>query len=466
MRVPGAFSLRERLVTLREWLATAWPIVVVTVIGFVVAFQFVQPAPPRHLTIATGFESGAYHAFAKRYAAILARDGISVEVQTSAGSVDNLERLRRGEVDVAFVQGGSLPAHTPDLLAVAEPVEDAPKLQSLGSVFLEPLWVFYRSERVGAATTVFARPLEALHELAGRRVAIGAEGSGVRALALQLLAANEVPFDRDLLLPLSGLDAASALFEGKVDAAFIVSAPEAPVVRLLLRAPGIRLMSFSQADAYARLFPFLTPVTLPKGTVDLVENRPPADTRLLASTANLITAESLHPALASLLMQAMREVHGDNGFFQRAGDFPAVRDQSFPLAPLAQRFYDSGPPFLQRYLPFWLAVLVERMVILLLPLFGLLLPLLRFAPAIYAWRVRSKLFASYGELKFLENELEQPAAAERRQEILARLDEIEGEARRRSVPLSFTNELYTLREHIDLVRGKLQRVERERAAAG
>lgn len=448
-----SIRLRDRLVALREMLATAWPIVVVVAAGFVVAYQYVQPAPPRHLSIATGGESGAYYAFAKRYATILARSGIDVEVQTSAGSLENIERLRDGRADVAFVQGGSLPP-----AVVADDEEADTRLQSLGSAYLEPVWVFYRGASVGEATAppAFARqPLERLHQFAGRRIAVGAEGSGIRGLALQLLEANEIAIDGKLLLPLSGLDAAEALQQGRVDAAFIIAAPEAPVVQLLLRSPGVRVMNFVQADAYTRRFPFLSRIVLPKGTVDLVHENPPQDTLLLATTANLVAGESLHPALASLLLQAMREVHGGNGFFQRAGDFPAWRDQSFPLLPDARRFYESGPPFLQRFLPFWLAVLGERMLVLLLPLLGLLVPLLRFAPSIYAWRVRSKLFRCYGELKFLESELDQPAAAPRRQEILVRLDAIENEARRRSVPLAFTNELYTLREHINLVRRKL-----------
>lgn len=452
-----SIPLRERLVTLRALLATAWPIIVIASLGFAAAYQFVKPAPPSHLTIATGGDSGAYYAFAKRYATILARNGITLDVQTSAGSVENIERLRDGRADVAFVQGGSLPP--PAVAADTDDEEPDTRLQSLGSAYLEPVWVFYRAATVGdaKAPSAFAgQPLERLHQLAGRRIAVGAEGSGIRGLALQLLEANEVPIDAQNLLSLDGLDAAAALQQGHIDAAFVIAAPEAPVVQVLLRSPGVRVMNFVQAEAYTRRFPFISRVVLPRGTVDLVRENPPRDTVLLATTANIVAGESLHPALASLLLQAMREVHGGNGFFQRAGDFPAWRDQSFPLLPDARRFYESGPPFLQRYLPFWLAVLVERLVVLLLPLLGLLLPLLRFAPSLYAWRVRSKLFRCYGELKFLENELDQPSQASRRQEIFARLDAIEEEARRRSVPLAFANELYTLREHINLVRRKLQ----------
>lgn len=432
-------KLRSGLLSLRDLLATAWPIILIATIGFVVAYQFVQPAPPRHLTITTGSESGAYYPFAKRYAEILARSGVTLEVKTSAGSLENLQRIKNGEAEVGFVQGGSvLPpedgeAHLPLLL---------------GSVYYEPVWVFYRGATVSR-----------LHQLADRRIAVGAEGSGIRGLALQLLEANEIPTSGKHILPIANLDAAEALQQGVIDAAFIIAAPEAPVVQVLLRSPGVRVMSFSQSEAYVRRFPFLTRIVLPHGAVDLVRNTPPRDTVMLATTANLVVSKDLHPALASLLLQAASEVHGKSGFFQRAGEFPAYKDHSFELSPDAERYYQSGTPFLQRYLPFWIAVLVERLFVLLLPLFALLLPLLRIAPSIYTWRVRSKIFRCYGDLKFLENELRQRYDPACRADYLERLDRIEEEASTRNIPLAFTDLLYTLREHINLVRQKLQKLD-------
>lgn len=435
-------NLRTKLLSFRDLLATAWPILLIVTIGFIVAYQFVEPAPPRTLTISTGGESGAYYAFAKRYAAILEKNGVRLDIKTSAGSLENLARLNKGEVDVAFVQGGVRPA---------EAAEDEPALQSLGSMYYEPVWVFYRGSRT----------YDRLGELAGKRIAVGAEGSGVRGLALQLLEANEVPIDGKHLLPLSGLDAAEELQQGRVDAAFIIAAPEAPVVQVLLRSPGVRIMSFSQSDAYTRRFPFLTRVTLPHGVVDLVRDVPPADTTLLAATANLVVSEHTHPALISLLLQATSEVHGKSGFFQRTGEFPAYLDTSFELNDDARRFMKSGPPFLQRYLPFWAAVFVDRMVVLLLPLIALLVPLMRIAPAIYTWRIRSKIFRVYGELKFLESEVRKDYTPARHAEFFGRLDRIEEAANNRNVPLAFTDLVYTLREHINLVRKQLLRREQE-----
>jgi TRAP transporter TAXI family solute receptor len=433
-------KFRSRLLSLRDLLATAWPIILITAIGFAVAYQFVQPAPPRHLTITTGSETGAYYPFAKRYAEILARSGVTLEIKTSAGSLENLQRIRKGEADVGFVQGGTV-------LSLEDEADNLPL--SLGSVYYEPVWVFYRG----------VQTVTRLPQLDGRRIAVGAEGSGIRGLAMQLLEANEIASSGKHILPIAGLDAAEALQKGEIDAAFAIAAPEAPVVQVLLRSPGVRVMSFSQSEAYARRFPFLTKIVLPRGAVDLVRDTPPRDTAMLATTANLIVSDDLHPALASLLLQAASEVHGKSGFFQKSGEFPAYRDHTFELSSDAERYYRSGTPFLQRYLPFWVAVLVERLFVLLLPLFALLLPLLRIAPAIYSWRVRSKIFKCYGELKFLENDLRQHYDPACSAEYLERLDRIEEEASTRNIPLAFSDLLYTLREHINFVRHKLRKLD-------
>lgn len=434
-------SLRAKAISIRDLLATAWPIILVTAIGFYVAYQFVEPAPPRSMTITTGSESGAYYSYAKRYATLLAANGITLEIKTSAGAQENLERVKNGEDDIGFVQGG---IQDEFFDSVTEASSES-SLRSLGSVAFEPLWVFYRSEN----------RLDKLHHLRGQRIAVGEEGSGIRGLALKLLEANEISEKSTKLVPVAGLSAAEALQQGQIDAAFVVAAPESAVVQVLLRSPGVRVMSFSQADAYTRRFSSLSRIVLPRGVVDLVRDIPPRDTVLLATTANVVVSESLHPALVSLLMQAIAEVNGKSGFFQRAGEFPSYKDRSFILADEAQRFYKSGPPFLQRYLPFWIAVLVERLIVLVVPIVVLLLPLLKVAPSIYTWRVRSKIFRCYGDLKFMENELRQNYDPARHAEYLARLDRIEDDAYSRNIPLAFSDLLYTLREHINFVRKRL-----------
>lgn len=435
-------KFKAGLLSLRDLFATAWWIILIAGIGFAIASRFVEPAPPKRIIITTGSDSGAYYHFAQRYAAILARDGITLDVRSSAGSLQNLTRLKADEAQVGFVQGG-----------VVEPKVDADDgegdgLLSLGSLFYEPVWVFYRGEQ----------PLTRLTELRGKRIAIGAEGSGVRQLARQLLEANEVPVS-DRLLPLSGLIAAEELQQGRIDAAFIIASEKAPVVQVLLRSPGVKVMSFSQASAYQRRFPFLTRLTFPHGVADLVRDFPPEDIRLLAPTANLIIRDDLPPALQTLLLQAAREVHGKSGFFQDAGEFPSYKDAMLPLSPEAARYFKSGPPFLQRYLPFWLAVLIDRLIVLLVPIFALLIPLLKVAPAIYSWRVRSKVFRCYGELRFLEDDLKNHFDPARLDDYRQRLDALDEEASQLHVPLGFTDLVYTLREHVALVRHLLDKHE-------
>ncbi len=435
--------VKAGLVSLRDLFATAWWIFLIVGIGFVIAFQFVQPAPPNRIVITTGSDAGAYYAYAGRYAAILARNGIALEVRTSAGSLQNIERLENDEAQVGFVQGGVIePKGDPD------DEESDSQLLSLGSVFFEPVWVFYRGDR----------RFDRLTDLKGKRIAIGQEGSGVRQLAQQLLRANDIN-PGDHLLPLSGLKAAEELQQGRIDAAFIIAAENAPVVQVLLRSPGVKVMSFAQAEAYQRRFPFLTKLTLPQGVADLVRDYPPHDVTLLAPTANLVVRDDLHPALQSLLLQAATEVHGRAGFFQRAGEFPAYKDRLLPLSPEAARYFKSGPPFLQRYLPFWLAVLIDRLIVLLIPVFALMIPLLKVAPAIYSWRVRSKVFRCYGELKYLEEDLKQRFDAAKLPEYRSRLDVLDDEARGLKVPLAFTDLVYTLREHVNLVRQTLKNLE-------
>ena len=437
-------KIKAGLVSLRDLVATAWWIFLIAGIGFAVAYQFVEPAPPRHVVMTAGGESGAYYHFARRYAAILARDGITLEVLPSEGSLQNLDRLQKGEAQIGFIQGGVI-EQPADAEIDGEPEDYG--LLSLGSMFYEPVWVFYRGETIDRLT-----------DLQGKRIAIGQEGSGIRHLAQRLLDDNEVDF-RNNTVPISGLDAAEELQQGRIDAAFIIAAEHAPVVQVLLRSPDVKLMSFSQSFAYERRYPFLTRLTMPKGVADLVRDFPPEDTRVLAPTASLVVSEDLHPALQNLLLQAARQVHGKPGFFQTANEFPAYMDGMLPLSSEAERFFKSGPPFLQRYLPFWLAVLVDRLFVLLLPVIALLIPLMRVAPALYSWRVRSKVFRCYGELKFLEDDLKNHFDRARLPEYRDRLDALDEEAAELHVPLGFTDLVYTLREHVNLVRHILDKKE-------
>jgi TRAP transporter TAXI family solute receptor len=415
-------------------LKTFGPAIALTLIGFIIAWQFVNPAPPHTITIATGQADGAYYLFAERYREILAEASVTLEIRKTAGSLENLRLLEAGEVDLAFFQGGS---------GISTADDD---ITALGSLYYEPLWVFYRHPEVAHRLTDFQ----------GKRLATGAAGSGTRELVRALLEANRIDSPADKLQAPGGKDAARALREDTADAAFFVASPRSPLIHELLRDKTIRLMSFTRAAAYTDLNHALAAVTLPEGVIDLQANIPPQDVALLASTANLIARDDFHPALVSLLLQAATRVHGGGGLFEKPGEFPNARHVDFPLNKDARRFYRHGPPFLQRYLPFWTANLVDRMMIMLVPLLTILVPLVKVMPPTYRWQVRRKIYRWYHELHAIDIQHPDQASAAELAELLQRLDVIEEEVRKVKVPLSYSDELYNLRLHIGMLRNRLR----------
>ena len=427
--------LHKRLlkISLRDLLLVAAPSLLLLVLGFWAAAQFIRPAPPKQLVFSSGGEGGAYQSFAARYRDVLARYDVTLVEKPSAGAVENLQRLRdeNSGVDAAFVQGGVNSANGDDTLV------------SLGSLYYEPLWIFYRAPLA---------PLDRISQLKGRRIAVGAMASGTYKLALELLEANGISGQPTQLVTKSGMAAVEALRRGEVDALFVVGPTQSAAIWLLLYSEGVSLMSIGHAEAYTRRFPYLTRLTLPAGAVDLARNIPAQDVTLLSPMATLVVREDTHPALIDLLLQAASEVHGGPGIFQKPGEFPNAREVDFPLSKEAERYYKSGRPWLQRYLPFWAATLIDRMIVMLVPVLALLIPIVRFAPALYNWRVRSRIFRRYGELKFLEAEATQEPLRHTREEWLARLDAIAADVDSMPTPLAFSDMYYTLRSHLGLVR--------------
>jgi TRAP-type uncharacterized transport system substrate-binding protein len=422
----------------REHLAMVITAVLVGIFVIAVVNHFIQPAPPRTIHMSTGMEGGSYAAYAEWYRQILAREKVNLKLLPSSGAVENLKRLQDPSfrVDVGFVQGG-----TGSRL-------EAPNLLSLGALFYTPLWVFYRGPET----------YDDLSQLKGKRVNIGPEGSGVRKFAFDLLQASQAAGPPAALSDLPNADAAKELVNGKIDAVMTFGTPDSPTVQELLRMKGVKLLSFSQAEAYTRLFPAMSHVILPAGLLDLAKRKPPEDVHLLATTTNLVVRDTLHPALVYLLLDAAAEVHGGGGWVQKAGEFPSPKAQDFPLSDRAERFYKSGRPFLFDYLPFWVATFVDRVVLLLIPTAAILIPLIRIMPWFYSWRNRRKFFYWYGELKNLELEVQETPQPARAGDYSAKLDRIETGVNGVHVPLAFFHEAYNLKQHIELVRGKLGRL--------
>jgi ABC-type nitrate/sulfonate/bicarbonate transport system substrate-binding protein len=434
-------AIRYTLLSIRDLLISAGPFAFVAVALLVLAYLWLDPTPPKRVILATGPAQSAYDEFGKRYQQALKRYGIEVVLVPSEGSPSNLKLLRAGKADIGFVQGGSGERNANEESGIV----------SLGSLFVEPLWLFYRAD---VARNVPGGALTSLTQLQDLRVNIGARGSGSPFLMRRLFEANKLDPAKLKLSRLDQTAATVAFLNSELDAIVFASAPESLMVQMLLQTPGVRLMDFSQSDAYSRRFPFLTPVLLPRGVADLSQDLPPQDVRLVATTTSLLAREDTHPALLQLFTQAARDVHGPAGWFNRAGSFPNIEHSEYPISREAERTIRSGQPFLQRWLPFWLANLVERMWLALGIIIAILLPLSRIVPPLYEFRVRSRVFRWYGQLRAIEHEMQTPQAD--RGSLAQDLDALEAKAARISVPLSYADELYALRNNINLVRRKLE----------
>ena len=449
--------IRHPILSVRDLMSTAGPIVVLAIILVVAAYKVLDPTPPRHVVLATGGPQGAYAEFGKRYAEELARYGVTVELRSTRGGAENLRLLRnpKEQVDLAFIQGGGGDA----LYAIDE---DESGLVSLGGLFYEPVWVFYREEaakRLGRETreadVAKTGKLTRLSQVAALRVNAGAHGSGALNLWSKLLNANRIEPDTAKTSNLSATPAVVALLAGEIDALVFVSAPESALVRMLLQTPGIRLFDFAQAEAYARRFSFLSALTVPRGVVDLAKDFPPEDVHLVAPTASLFAREGTHPAIVQLFVQAAQRIHGGPGWFNRARQFPSMQDNEVPLAKEAERFYRNGSPFLQRYLPFWLANFIDRMWVVLLSLVAILIPLSRVIPPLYEFRVRSRIFRWYAQLRQIEAGLADKEADHVK--LHQELEALDARVGGITVPLSHADELYALRTHIELIRARLEK---------
>ena len=416
----------------RETLQRAWPAAALVTAVVLVGAWFLQSTIPRHVVLASGLKDGLYHQHSQRYKQILAREGVTVEERLTGGAEENEQLLHnpKSGVDVAFMHGG-----------IVRP-QDRGNLTMLMALYYEPLWIFYR----GPAT------LAQLDELRGKKVAIGSPGSGVRAFVEPLLAANEVTSSNTRLSPLVNLEALHALQRGEIDAALFIGQVPFPAVWEGLHDPSLKLMSLERADAYPRRFSYITKLTLPPGTVDLARHIPAQDVNLIGTKAMLVARDDLSPLIANLLLEAARELHSEQGHFAGVGEFPNAAPVDLPVSADASRHLRFGPSFLHRYLPFFIATYLERLIVVLVPLLVLLVPMTNLLPRVFRWRVRSRIYRLYGELKLLERAIGSRTGTLPMEQWLVHLDRIEQAAARMGTPASYASEAYTLREHIALVR--------------
>ncbi len=439
-------TLRHTLLSARDLMITVVPFVLIAVLLLALAYVVLDPTPPAKVVLATGPAQGAYEQFGKRYASRMKSYGITVELRATQGATENLALLRdpSSGVDIGFVQGG---ADEQSAGVADEASTDG--LSSLGSLFYEPLWLFYRDD--AAKRLLKGATFNSLPQLAGWKLNVGPPGSGVPALMKKMLDANHVAAASITLLGNDQTPAVMAMLAGESDALVFASAPESLMVQMLLQTPGIKLFDFAQSEAYSRRFPFMSPVILPRGVVDLAKDVPALDVKMVAPTATLVARDTMHPALVQLFVQAAHALHGDAGWFQKKGEFPSANNTERPLAKEADRFYRNGTPLLQRYLPFWLANLLERMWPVLLSIAAVLIPASRLLPPVYKFQIRSRIFKWYRQLRDIEAAIGQRPASE----LLAELESIETHLEKVTVPLSYADQLYSMRGHINLVRERL-----------
>jgi len=399
---------------------------------------FFHPGAPRKIVMASGDANGVYHRYAQRYIQHLGREGVKVQERMTQGAVENLQLLLdpKSGVDIAFIQGGLAdPPRTDGLVMIA-------------SIYYEPLWIFYRDPGT----------LTRLKELHGKRIAVGTVGSGTRALALRLLEANGVVdhngIGRDVtdIVSIGGPAAVQALRSGEIEALLLVGGADAPAIQQALRDPVIKLMNLDQAEAYRRRFPFISKLKLPAGTIDLSINVPDHDIEMVGTKAMLVTREGFHPALTNLILNAARDINGEQGYFEAAGEFPDIAKVDLTVSSDADEHKRFGPSLLYRYLPFWLAAILERAIIVLVPLAVIAVPAMNLLPQVVRWRIRSRIFKRYAELNTLQYEVATSKGVLPIDEWMRKLDRIEQSAEEVQTPASFASEAYTLREHIALVR--------------
>lgn len=425
------FVLQHRL----RWLLLAVLLLVLVLAGWG-AKAVLQPAKPRKVVITSGADGGIYLTFAHRYAEALKKENIVLDIRKSSGAVENYQRLKddNSEYDIGLVQSGTGNA------------KDAPNLQTLASVSYEPIWIFYRD----TAT------IDRLSQLQSKRISVGVPGSGLRTVMLSLLSMHGVTRDNSTVQEYGGNSAFQALSEGRLDAAAFIGAPDIPVIAALLKS-NFKLVSFSQADAVVRRFPSLAKVVFPRGAIDLARDLPPNDVTLLSTTALLVAKNKLHTDLAYQLLDAANEVHGVPSFFADRGDFPNQRIEDFPVSDESRRYFKSGRPFLQNYLPFWLASFIEQRFVILVPAIAVLFALLQTLPRLHAFRMRHRLVRWYCDIKMLEDEILTTGTPlpEQERRWQRRIDDIDARVSHMAIGKTYLRDIYALKLAIRLVHDKI-----------
>lgn len=437
-RIKNSYTRLTSILNL-ELLKASLPSIVFILIALAIGIKYIDPAPPKKIVIATDIPGSDYASFAYLYREYLKKEGIILEIHQSKGDVENLQLLKdeNSGVDMAFIQDG-----------IANK-EGAGTLLSLGSLYYDPVWIFCRCKN----------QVSHLSELKGMKIAVGKAGGGSHVISTSILEASGVNDKNSTIIPSGEDEAEQAILKGKVDVAILVDVPTSPYIREILDDESIQLVNLDEAEAFTRQYRYLHHLALPEGSINLERNIPSHDVQLLSPVVTLVTRGDVHPALIYLMLKTISQVHGGWGTLNKENEFPSDKDTDFPLSDQAASFYKSGLPFLDKYLPFWAATFVNRTLIIIVPLLAILIPLTKIIPTVYIWLIKMKLFRYYGELRFLETQLRESTQEKNHQEFLQMLNEIEEKVNELKLPVSFSQHIYELRSHIELVRTKLIRLD-------
>lgn len=406
--------------------------ILLSVFAFYFTFKFVAPKPPQNISISSGQIGGEYYSDAKKYSKEFKEHNINLEVHDSNGSRQNIKRLLDHKTDIAIVQGGT--------------IFDNEKVVSLGSLYYEPLLIFYNKDL----------PIQYLSDLKGYKIAIGKEGSGTQVLSNELLKSNNINSSNSNLLAISSKDAAKGLIDGNIDVAFFVTSVHSETIKPLLFNDKLTLFNFARADAYVQKFPYLTAIKLYEGIISFDNNLPNRDITLIAPTANIVVRDDFNASLSILLLQALKKIHGNHDLFAKPEFFPNYQTTSIPVTDATKRFYNNGPPFLMRYFPFWIASLLDRLIVMIIPIIVLFIPFLKAFPPVYRWRIRSKIYSWYTELQKVDDYIIGKTLNDEEYEAMNKiLDKVSTKASKVETPLSYVDQLYNLQVHIELVKKRL-----------
>jgi uncharacterized protein len=415
-----------------------WALALLVFFWFSAAYM---PLPPDTISISAGRPGGMYYAHSQQYAKLLKEHGVTLQIMESAGSGENLRRLRSSErtADIAFVQGGYALSEAMDAESVA--------IQTLANVDIEPIWVFSRFKDV-----------DSLLRLQGAKVSIGQQGSGSRAVATRMLQQVRLEAKDLQLSEIVGLETVRALKDGSLDAAIFVAAANAPVVQQLLTTPGVYLALLKRSAALSERMPYLDARFVAAGSLLAQRTQPAQDTVLLSTLASVVAREDTHPLIKRLMTHTLIQTHSAAGPLHRADEFPHLKRLDFPSSPDAREVLRSGLPWFEAKLsPYW-AQTVYRMLFVGLPLIALAAFLCYAIPSYLHWRMQSSINRWYGELKFIENTLksEKPGGMEVAR-FRQQLRDIGRQVRQLSVPKAYMQRVFLLHQHIDLVQAEIHK---------